>query len=145
MRFPTKEGLALGVLHGPAELLPISSSAHVTLIPWLLRWDYLELDHDARKAFEVALHAGTAAALLISLRQDVCDVLWGISPRLVALIGLSAAPAALVGYTLERPIERQLGTPRSIAASLIVGALAMAWTTIDLALDQALRDQLMQK
>jgi len=140
MRFPTSRGrsiraapagltlseaLALGALHGPAELLPISSSAHVTLIPWLLRWDYLELDGDVRKVFEVALHAGTAAALLVSLRDGT--VLRGTSLRLVALIGLSAAPPALVGYALERPIERRLGTPRTIAASLIAGALAMAW------------------
>jgi len=56
--------LALGLMHGPAELLPISSSGHIELIPWLLRWDeHADADPDVRKAFEVALHAGTAAAL----------------------------------------------------------------------------------
>ena len=53
--------LVMGALHGPAELLPISSSGHVSLIPWLLDWDYDRLDSELRKAFEVALHAGTAA------------------------------------------------------------------------------------
>lgn len=117
----------LGVLHGPAELLPISSSAHMTLVPWLLRWDYLELDDDVRKTFEVALHAGTAAALLISQREEIGGVLRGISPRLATLIGLSSVPPALFGYALERPIERRLGTPRTIAAALIGGGLVMMW------------------
>ena len=62
-RLRLSQALALGILHGPAELLPISSSGHVAVVPWLLRWDYVELDDDLRKSFEVALHAGTAAAL----------------------------------------------------------------------------------
>ncbi len=121
------QALALGLLQGPAELLPISSSAHLSLIPWLLRWDYLDLDDDVRKAFEVALHAGTAAGLLIFQREEVGVVLRGISPRLATLIGLSALPPAVFGLALERPIERRLGTPRTIAVALIGGGLAMAW------------------
>ena len=70
---PLREAVALGVLHGPAELLPISSSGHIALIPWLLDWRYNELDPELRKSFEVALHAGTAAALLITLREEVAD------------------------------------------------------------------------
>jgi undecaprenyl-diphosphatase len=119
--------LALGVLHGPAELLPISSSGHVTLIPWLLSWDYDRLDPELRKSFEVALHAGTAAALLITLHEEAVEAITHASLRLVTLIGLSFAPPAVVGYTLERPIERYLGRPASIAAGLIGGSLVMAW------------------
>ncbi|MBV9354080.1 MAG: undecaprenyl-diphosphate phosphatase [Chloroflexi bacterium] len=119
--------MVLGALHGPAELLPISSSAHLTLVPWLLRWDYLELDPEVRKSFEVALHAGTAAGVLISQREEVGGVLRGISPRLATLIGLSSMPPALFGYALERPIERRLGRPPTIAAALIAGGMAMAW------------------
>jgi undecaprenyl-diphosphatase len=126
-RLSIVQALALGTLHGPAELLPISSSGHIALLPWLLDWDYVSLDSELRKAFEVALHAGTAAALLITLRDEVDEAVRGLSPRRVALIGLSFAPPALVGYTLERPIERHLGTPGSIAAGLILGSLAMAW------------------
>ncbi len=85
------------------------------------------MDDELRKAFEVALHAGTAAALLITLRDEVSDVLHQPSPRLTALIALSFAPPALVGYALERPIERHLGTPRTIAGGLLAGAVAMAW------------------
>jgi undecaprenyl-diphosphatase len=121
------QALALGALHGPAELLPISSSGHVALIPWLLGWDYDRLDGELRKAFEVALHAGTAAALLITLRSEVREALGGINLRLAQLILFSFAPAAVVGYTLERPIERHLGTPPTIAAGLIGGSAVMAW------------------
>ncbi len=69
--FPVWQAVALGALHGPAELLPISSSGHIAVVPWLAGWSYRRLDHELRKSFEVALHTGTAAALLISLRGEV--------------------------------------------------------------------------
>src|SRR5437764_11704730 len=90
------QALALGALHGPAELLPISSSGHVAVVPWLLGWDYDRLDPELRKSFEVALHAGTAAALLITLRAEVGDAVRVMSPRLIRLIVLSFAPPAIV-------------------------------------------------
>ncbi len=121
------QALILGALHGPAELLPISSSGHVALIPWLLGWDYDRLEPELRKAFEVALHAGTAAALLITLRTEVTEAVGGMTPRRAVLIALSFAPPAVVGYKLERLIERRLGTPPTIAAGLVCGSLAMAW------------------
>src|SRR4051794_32593565 len=117
--------LALGVLHGPAELLPVSSSAHTTLVPWLLGWSYPDLDPELRKAFEVALHAGTAAALLVGLRDEVAEAARGFDRRRVTLVVGSFVPPAIVGYTLERPIERRLGTPPTIAAGLAAGAAAM--------------------
>ena len=46
------------MLHGPAELLPVSSSGHVTLVPWLAGWDWEAIDPEVRKSFEVALHTG---------------------------------------------------------------------------------------
>ncbi len=119
------QAVALGALHGPAELLPISSSAHVEVIPWLLGWNYDELDAQLRKTFEVALHTGTAAALLITLREEALDALR--SSRLRSVILLSSVPAAVAGYALERPIERRLGTPLTIAASLGAGGAGMAW------------------
>jgi undecaprenyl-diphosphatase len=121
-----REALVLGALHGPAELLPISSSGHVALIPWLMDWGYCEVDPEVRKAFEVALHAGTAAALLITLRTEVSDAVHDMSLRIAELIVLSFVPPAIVGYTLERPIERRLGTPGTIAVGLVAGSLVMA-------------------
>lgn len=119
------QAITLGALHGPAELLPISSSAHVALIPWLLGWDYGELDAQLRKAFEVALHTGTAAALVITLWDEATAGLR--SSRLRGVIVLSSLPAAAVGYRLEGPIERRLGTPLTIASALAAGSAAMAW------------------
>src|SRR5579862_10050688 len=78
---PLGQALALGALHGPAELLPISSSGHIALIPWLLSWRYGELDDELRKSFEVALHAGTAAALMITLRDEVSEAVHGLDGR----------------------------------------------------------------
>ena len=121
------QALLLGALHGPAELLPISSSGHIAVIPWLLGWDYARVDPELRKAFEVAVHAGTAAALLITLRPEVQDAVREMNPRLAELVILSFVPPAVVGFVLERPIERHLGTPATIALGLICGSVAMAW------------------
>jgi undecaprenyl-diphosphatase len=121
------QAIALGALHGPAELLPISSSGHVALIPWLLHWDYDQLDDELRKSFEVVVHAGTAAALLLTLRDEVDAVVRGLNARRLTLVALSFAPPAVVGYTMERPIEGRFGKPPTIAAALVIGAIAMAW------------------
>jgi undecaprenyl-diphosphatase len=120
------EAVALGALHGPAELMPISSSGHVALVPWLLDWDYSRADPEVRKAFEVALHAGTAAALLITLRDEVAETVRGLTFERAGWLAVASAPAALAGLTLEGPIERRLGTPRTIAAGMIGAAVAMA-------------------
>jgi undecaprenyl-diphosphatase len=122
---PLRHAAALGALQGPAELLPISSSGHVALVPWLLGWPYPRLDPELRKSFEVALHAGTAAALLIALREEVAEAGRDFDARRAALVALSFAPPAVAGLTLERWIERRLGTPATIAGGLAAGALAM--------------------
>ena len=124
-RLELAHALVLGALHGPAELLPVSSSAHTTLVPWLLGWAYPDLDPELRKAFEVALHAGTAAALLVGLRDEVAAAARAFDRRRITLVVGSFVPPAIVGYTLERPIERRLGTPPTIAAGLAAGAAGM--------------------
>jgi undecaprenyl-diphosphatase len=118
---------ALGLMHGPAELLPISSSGHVELVPWLLGWDGVSSDPEVRKAFEVALHAGTAAALVVMLRDEVVEAARDASLESAAVMALSLLPPVIVGFALERPIERFLGSPGTIAVGLIAGAAAMAW------------------
>ena len=122
----TRDAIVLGLLHGPAELLPVSSSGHVAVVPWLCGWSYSRLDGELRKAFEVALHAGTAAALLVGLRDEVGEAARGLDRRRVQLVVLSFVPPAVVGFVFERPIERRLGTPATVAAGLAIGALAMA-------------------
>ena len=115
----------LGLVQGPAELLPISSSAHIVLIPWLADWDWDRLDPEVRKSFEVALHAGAAAALLIGQRRLIATELRAFDVRRAAVLALSFAPAAVVGYAFERPIEERLGGPRATAVGLLVGAAMM--------------------
>jgi undecaprenyl-diphosphatase len=117
--------VALGLVQGPAELLPVSSSAHLVLVPWLAGWRWDSLDSELRKSFEVALHAGAAAALLIGQRRVIAAELRSFDPRRAAVLVLSFAPAAVVGYVLERPIERRLGGPRATALGLLAGAAAM--------------------
>lgn len=130
------QALVLGLLHGPSELLPVSSSAHTTLIPWLLGWPYDELDPRLRKSFEVALHAGTAAGLLITPpwrsmdgRHGQLDGRHGAANRLARpsalVLACAAAPPAFAGYALGEQIERRFGTPVTIAVGLLAGAGAM--------------------
>ena len=124
-RLPAGRAIALGIVQGPAELLPVSSSAHIVLIPWLAGWDWEAVDPELRKSFEVALHTGAAAALLIGQRRLILEELRGFDGHRALLLGLSFLPAAIVGYTLERPIERHLGGPRATAYGLLAGAAAM--------------------
>jgi undecaprenyl-diphosphatase len=108
------ETLALGLLQGPAELLPVSSSAHVELVPWLLRWEHARLSGARRKEVAVALHAGTAVAL--AARR----------PRVRAsLLVVATLPPALAALAWEDVVERRLGTPRAMALGLLAGSLAL--------------------
>lgn len=89
----------MGLVQGPAEVLPVSSSGHLVLLG------------SDDKAFEVFVHAGTALALLIALPDR------RVRP-------LTLAPAALAGLALERPIEQRLGR-RSVAVAQILGGLLL--------------------
>jgi undecaprenyl-diphosphatase len=125
-RLSLRHAIALGLAQGPTELLPVSSSAHTTLIPLLLDWPSARLDGELRKSFEVALHAGAGAALAIDLRRELIDDLRLLDARRLATVSLTLAPAALTGLVLGPAIERRLGGPRSIAAGLAAGGVAMA-------------------
>jgi undecaprenyl-diphosphatase len=124
-RIAAARALALGIVQGPAELLPVSSSAHIVLVPWLAGWDWERLDPEVRKSFEVALHGGAAAALLIGQRGTILEELRAFDASRALVLGLSFLPAAAVGYAFERPIERRLGGPKATAIGLLVGAAAM--------------------
>ena len=116
--------LALGAIQGPTELLPVSSSAHISLVPFMAGWEWQELDSEARKSFEVALHGGTALALLIAMRREIADELASFDARRASVVALSFATPAVAGLACERQIEA-LGTPRATAAGLALGAIAM--------------------
>lgn len=124
-RLPAHRAIALGFVQGPAELLPVSSSAHIVLLPWLLGWDWEAIDPEVRKSFEVALHTGAAAALLIGQRQLIAEELRSFDARRALLLALSFLPAAAVGYGFERQIEERLGGPRATAYGLLFGATLM--------------------
>ena len=112
------EVVALGLLQGPAELLPVSSSGHVAALPWLLGWEHAQLDGARRKEVEVALHAGGAVALLVGLRRELMAL------RIDVAV-LSLLPAVALAFAAERWIETRLGGPRSLAAGLVAGSVAL--------------------
>jgi undecaprenyl-diphosphatase len=112
----TAQVVALGLIQGATELLPVSSSAHVAAIPQLLRWSVAQWAPERRKELEVALHAGALLALAPSL--------WRARPDSRTL-ALSLAPPVILGYALEGPIESRLGGPNGLAAGLTLGAAAL--------------------
>lgn len=121
------EALAYGLIQGPTELLPVSSSGHLVLAPWVLGSDYVDLDPELRKSFEVALHAGTAAALVIVLRDEVFDAVRDLDGRRIGMIVSSLAPAAAAALGLEKVIEGKLSRPEIVVVGLVAGSAAMAW------------------
>jgi len=140
-RLNIPQALALGLLHGPAELLPVSSSAHTTLLPWLAGARYARVDAAERKSFEVALHAGTAAALLALARGGVgSSSLPSDWRRRVTLATIASAPAALAGLALRGQIERRLAGPRAAALGLLAGSAAMLDADSEPAAGRLLKD-----
>ena len=136
---PIFHAFVLGLVQGLTEFLPISSSGHLILVPWLFGWHDFD-DTSVQKAFDVALHIGTLVAMIAYFRRDlVVYVREGVKAavhrdgppsrdgRLAWLLLLSSVPAAVVGAALSGPIEDHLGTPVIIAVSLIVGGLLLGW------------------
>ncbi|MBI2823001.1 MAG: undecaprenyl-diphosphate phosphatase [Acidobacteria bacterium] len=121
--------IILAVVQGLTELLPVSSSAHLILVPWLLGWQQLGL------IFDVSLHAGTLLAILVYFRRDWISILaelplllqgklpWGRSRTLVLLLG--TLPAAVFGLASRNFIESQMRTPLVIVVCLIAFALLL--------------------
>lgn len=118
--------LALGLLQGPTELLPVSSSAHTTLLPWLAGSSYAKLDPGLRKSLEVALHAGAGLALALHMRGEARDWIAALSRRRAGALALALAPPALAGLLARGQVERRLSGPSAIALGLVVGSGAMA-------------------
>jgi undecaprenyl-diphosphatase len=104
-------------MQGPAELLPVSSSGHIALVPRLMGWSYADLPPGLRKTFEVALHVGSAPALVLALRGEGARDLWPLA--------LTLPFPAVAGLLFERPIERRLGGVRSVAVAQVAAGLAL--------------------
>jgi undecaprenyl-diphosphatase len=126
------QALVLGITQGATELLPISSSGHLILVPWLFDWHYLENHPDFNKTFDVALHLGTLVAVVVYFWADVVRYVaaWFRSvgsravetadQRLAWAIFFATIPAALAGAAGEDAIEEHLGQPWQIAIFLAV-------------------------
>ena len=120
-RLSVRQAVLLGLVQGPAEVLPMSSSGHLVLVPALLDWPYARLPGDVRKAFEVALHAGAGLALAWLLRDDV--VAAAKDPFGATLL---AGPASAVAFALEPVIEERVSSPGIAAAAQVVAGSALA-------------------
>ncbi len=110
----------LGVVQGICEFLPISSSAHLVVLPKLLGWPYLG------KAFDVALHFGTLLALWLHFHKDIkMMVLEWRTSRSLRLLAIATIPAAVAGWLLDPFVERHLHGPYWTGAALILWGLLL--------------------
>jgi undecaprenyl-diphosphatase len=129
---PVHQTIVLGIVQGLAEFLPISSSAHLVLVPWLCGWD------DPGLAFDVALHWGTLFAVLIVFWRDWIRLIRAgfaslrdrnftgtADRRLFWALVLSAVPAAVVGKLLNDWAEETLRSPVLIAATMSVMGIVL--------------------
>jgi undecaprenyl-diphosphatase len=136
---PILHAIVLGLVQGLTEFLPISSSGHLILVPWLFGWDDFS-SASVEKAFDVALHIGTLVAVVAYFRRDLAVYLragWQVlatrgrrvsgEGRLAWLLLLSSLPAAAVGALFEKAIDDQLGRIPLIALSLIGFGLLLGW------------------
>ncbi len=128
------EAVILGIVQGVTEFLPISSSAHLVLIPWMFKWQGTLIDS---LNFDVALHAGTLVAILAYFWRDWLDLLkkffTGLSDgtwktgegRMVWFIVLATIPAGVLGMKFEHVVEESFRDPLLISVSLLVISFVM--------------------
>jgi undecaprenyl-diphosphatase len=131
------QAIILGIVQGLTEFLPISSSGHLLIVPWLFNWHFLLENPQLNKTFDVALHLGTFFSLIAYFWRDIGQLLaaWTRtiahrkldSPegKLAWLIIVSTIPAAIVGVAFEDVIVTRLGQPWMIAVLMIVFGLVM--------------------
>jgi undecaprenyl-diphosphatase len=119
------QAIVLGAVQGLAEFLPISSSAHLILVPWLLKWQ------DPGLAFDVALHMGTLVALLIYYRDDWIAMARSVTGgqtaerRLLQLLIVASVPGAIIGLAFEKQAETTFRSPLLIAIAMAVLAILL--------------------
>ena len=125
------QALILGIIQGVTELLPISSSAHLAIIPWLLGWTNSESFNVAFEAFDVALHFGTLLAIGIFFFKDWLRLIKGGYKQVVKkeksfegkmfwYIVIATIPGGAIGFLLDKFAGNMLEKPIIIAIALIV-------------------------
>lgn len=137
---PILHAIILGIVQGLTEFLPISSSGHLIIVPWLFGWNDLANDVAAERAFDTALHLGTLVAVLFYLRRELQSYVRdgvlavfvpskraSVHGRLAWLFVISALPAAIAGGVGDAWITERLGTPWLIAGSLIIFGVILLW------------------
>ena len=124
----TVQAVILGLVQGLGEFLPISSSAHLVLVPWLFGWQ------DPGLTFDIALHIGTLVAVVLYFRKDWWQlILKGFTDlrstegRLFWYLAAASVPGAIAGYLLEKKAETIFRAPLLIAAMLIVMGILLYW------------------
>jgi undecaprenyl-diphosphatase len=133
------QALILGIVQGLTEPLPVSSSGHLILVPWIGDFTYLRENEVFNKTFDVALHIGTLAGVMVYFRKEVAMMLRGLwrlitrrkveteDDRLALLMVIGTLPAVVVGGLGEDYIDTRLGEPWQIAILLAVFGLLLAW------------------
>jgi len=133
---PILHAIVLGITQGLSEFLPISSSGHLIVVPWLFGWDDFAGDASLEKTFDVALHLGTLIGATAYFRHDIIRYLraaftkagHGTSDRRIAwLLVIATIPAAVTGALFASTIEEHTGSIPLIATMLIVFGLLLWW------------------
>jgi undecaprenyl-diphosphatase len=131
------QALVLGLVQGATELLPISSSGHLILVPWLADWTYLEQNDEFNQTFDVALHLGTLIAVVGYFWRDLGRYIaaWfrslsrrsvaGADERIAWFLFVATIPAVIIGGAGETFIAEHLGEPWQIAILLAVFAVVL--------------------
>ncbi len=124
----TLQAVILGLAQGLGEFLPISSSAHLVLIPWLFGWT------DPGLTFDVALHLGTLVAVVIYFWKDWWQLIIkgfsdvrSVEGRLFWYLVVASIPGAIGGYLLEKKAESVFRSPALIAIMLILMGILLYW------------------
>jgi len=117
--------IILGVIQGLTEFLPVSSSAHLAIVPWLFRWE------DPGLAFDVALHLGTLLALLIYYRDEWIAMIVSVfkggtdERRLLLFLIVASIPGAIFGLLFEKQAETIFRSPLLIACTMAVMGIVL--------------------
>jgi len=122
------QAVILGLVQGLGEFLPISSSAHLVLIPWLFKWK------DPGLTFDIALHVGTLIAVAIYFWKDWLRLVTkgftdvrSTDGRLFWYLVAATIPGAMVGFLLEKKAETIFREPILIATMLILLGILLYW------------------